>query len=89
MDTIDILKLFNVYASLDRAFPIEELVKIFGQDGNVEVNAACDEDTTQFTADWQTMNEKQQADILEIPFSVSGSMLNWCEALGTVLANDK
>ena len=52
------LKLFNHYycTSLNKALPIEELVKIFEQDGNVEVNAACDEDTTQFTADqWQSM----------------------------------
>ncbi|MEC8032094.1 MAG: leucine--tRNA ligase [Bacteroidota bacterium] len=88
------LKLFNHYycTSLDKALPIEELVKIFEQDGNVEVNAACDEDTTQFTADqWQSMNEKQQADIL-MKYRLAyrkESMVNWCEALGTVLANDE
>ena len=88
------LKLFNHYycASLDRAFPIEELVKIFEQDGNVEVNAACDEDTPHFTADeWQSMNAKQKADML-MKYRLAyrkESMVNWCEALGTVLANDE
>ena len=88
------LKLFNHYycASLDRALPIDRLVAMFEQKGNKDVVAACDEDTPHFTADeWQSMNAKQKADML-MKYRLAyrkESMVNWCEALGTVLANDE
>ena len=88
------LKLFNHYycTSLDKALPIDGLIKIFEQHGNLDVIAVCDENTPHFTADqWQSMTENQQADIL-MKYRLAyrkESMVNWCEALGTVLANDE
>ena len=72
--------------------PIDRLVAMFEQKGNKDVVAACDEDTPHFTADeWQSMNAKQKADML-MKYRLAyrkESMVNWCEALGTVLANDE
>ena len=55
-------------------------------------NAECDDNATQFTADeWKSFNAKSQAEVLlqyRLTF-LSEAMVNWCPALGTVLANDE
>jgi len=87
-------QLFNSYYSLteDKAKPIEELIQTFAENGNEGVYAACDEDTPSFTSEkWLSFSEKEKEDILQkyrLTF-LSETWVNWCEGLGTVLANDE
>ncbi|MDB2675574.1 leucine--tRNA ligase [Flavobacteriales bacterium] len=87
-------QLFNSYYSLteDKAKPIEELIQMFAESGNEGVYAACDEDTPSFTSEkWLSFSEKEKEDILQkyrLTF-LSETWVNWCEGLGTVLANDE
>ncbi|GAB3531671.1 leucine--tRNA ligase [Pontibacter brevis] len=88
------MQLFNSYYNhnTDKAEPIEELVKAFEQHGNKHVNAACDEETPAFSAEeWKQMSEQEQSEMLlryRLTF-VAEAVVNWCPALGTVLANDE
>lgn len=86
-------KMFNSYYdnAQDKALPIESLVKQLEERGTEGLNAACSEDLC-ITADrWKVMSEKEQQQVLmnyRIAY-LSETMVNWCEALGTVLANDE
>ena len=88
------MQLFNSYynQATDKAEPIVELVKEFEQNGNKNINAACDEETPAFSAeDWKQMNEQEQSEMLlkyRLTY-VAEAVVNWCPALGTVLANDE
>ncbi len=76
----------------DRAEAISGLVAAFEQNGNWEVQAACDEDAVPFTAaEWKSWSEKQKSEVLlqyRLAY-VADAFVNWCTALGTVLANDE
>ncbi len=75
----------------DSAEPVTELVARFEEDGNKNVKAACG-DVPEFTADqWKGFSEKEKADILmQYRIAYQGeTSVNWCPALGTVLANDE
>lgn len=76
----------------DRARPIEELVVRFRESGTTTINAATDEDLREFTAvEWNAFTEKEQQEILldyRLTF-LADTEVNWCPALGTVLANDE
>ncbi|MBL7694786.1 MAG: leucine--tRNA ligase [Ferruginibacter sp.] len=77
------LQLFNSYFcnTQKKARPISELVKKYETKGS-----------RHFTAEqWKAFSKKEQEDILmqrRLAFSAYGEV-NWCEALGTVLANDE
>ena len=75
----------------DAAKPISMLVDIFNEQGNARVKAACTE-TPIFTAEqWKSYDEKKQQEILmnyRIAYLADISV-NWCQKLGTVLANDE
>lgn len=77
---------------LDRARPISELVACFRESGTTTINAATEEDLRQFTAaDWNAFTEQEQQEILldyRLTF-LADTEVNWCPALGTVLANDE
>ncbi|MCU0444432.1 MAG: leucine--tRNA ligase [Microscillaceae bacterium] len=76
----------------DKAEPIEDLIKIFEQSGNQSVRAVCDEDTPSFTAqEWQNFSEEEKYKItLKYRLTyLADTFVNWCPALGTVLANDE
>lgn len=76
----------------DRAEPIETLVKRFATGGSIIVKAVCDEDVAVFTAEqWEKMPEEVQLhELLKYRLTyLKESMVNWCPALGTVLANDE
>jgi len=74
-----------------KAEPIANLIAQFEKGGNANVNAACSE-TPVFTADeWKAKNEKEQQELLlnyRLAY-LADTMVNWCPALGTVLANDE
>ena len=88
------IQLFNSWydKNEDKARFITELEDIFKQSGNAQVKAACSESTPTFTAeDWKDFSEKEKSDILmhyRLAY-LADSWVNWCEALGTVLANDE
>ncbi len=75
----------------NKAEPIDELIELFNKEGNKNIDASCNE-TPQFTADeWKNMSEKEQQQILlnyRIAY-LADTLVNWCPALGTVLANDE
>lgn len=74
-----------------KAEPIDKLIAEFEKNGNTKVNAACSE-VERFTADeWKRMDEQKQQQILlsyRLAY-LADTMVNWCPALGTVLANDE
>ncbi|NAS12697.1 leucine--tRNA ligase [Poritiphilus flavus] len=76
----------------DKARPISDLIPEFQASGNSSVNAACDEDTPHFTAEqWKAFKDKEQQQILlkyRLTY-LADTEVNWCPALGTVLANDE
>ena len=88
------LQLFQSWydTKLQQAQPIERLVAILRQAGNGHVKAACDEGTPIFTAKaWQQMPEQEQQQLLlkyRLAF-LADTTVNWCPALGTVLANEE
>ncbi|MCB9185217.1 MAG: leucine--tRNA ligase [Flavobacteriales bacterium] len=87
------LQLFDAWydSATDKARPIAELVAEFEKNGNATVNAHGDE-TEAFTADeWNSWDEaKQQSVLLNYRIAyLSEAFVNWCPALGTVLANDE
>ena len=76
----------------DKAVPISHLVNCFSEQGNTDLNAYCDADTPRFTSeDWSNFSKHQKEDVLQkyrLAF-LSDTWVNWCETLGTVLANDE
>ena len=88
------MQLFNAWYNNDKAKAehIDTLIAEFEKNGNSQVNAACDEDIPSFTAnEWKAFSAKEQSDILlgyRLTY-LSEMMVNWCPALGTVLANDE
>ena len=87
------LKMFGSWydKSLDKARPIEDLEKAFAEGGSAAVDAACN-DAPVFTAEqWNSFTPKEKSDILmHYRIAYQGeSTVNWCPALGTVLANDE
>ena len=87
------LKMFESWYdnTLKKARPISELESAFAEGGSAAVNAACG-DVKPFTAaEWNGFDEKQKSDVLmQYRIAYQGeTAVNWCPALGTVLANDE
>ena len=76
----------------DKAESICTLMQEFEKNGNTQVNAVCDDNITSFSADeWNAFSSKQQQKILlqyRLTY-LAETEVNWCAALGTVLANDE
>ena len=88
------MQLFNSWynKAADKAESIEKLVAHFEENGSAGINAVCDEDIKTFTAaEWKAMsNNDQQDELLKYRLTyLRESTVNWCAALGTVLANDE
>ncbi len=87
------LQLFGSFFNrqTSKAESIDSLVAVFENEGNKAHPCPGDEKIS-FTAEaWKAFDEKQQQDILmqyRLAFCGYGEV-NWCEALGTVLANDE
>ncbi len=87
------VRMFESYYCRDcnQARPIAELIPVFETQGNEGLNAACTTEMSFTAAEWNAMSETQKADTLmnyRLAYRAS-TMVNWCEALGTVLANDE
>lgn len=86
------LQLFNAYYDRreNKARPISELIKRFEKEGNPPQNGQPT--ARSFSAEeWKLWDEKKQQEILmdcRLAYCGYGEV-NWCEALGTVLANDE
>ncbi|WP_394974697.1 leucine--tRNA ligase [uncultured Croceitalea sp.] len=88
------IQLFNSWYNkeTDKAEAIETLIAVFEKDGNATVNAACDDDVNEFSAeDWKNYSSKEkQQTLLKYRLTyLADAEVNWCPALGTVLANDE
>ncbi|RLD29027.1 MAG: leucine--tRNA ligase, partial [Bacteroidetes bacterium] len=88
------IQLFESYycKDADKARPISELVEVFKAEGNTRINAVSDDDIEVFSADeWNSFSsEKQQEILLKYRLTyLAETEVNWCRALGTVLANDE
>lgn len=87
------LQLFNSFYNrrTNKAEPISNLIAMFEAEGSLAVDRRPST-VDQFTADeWKNFNEATKQSILmdyRIAYCGYGEV-NWCEALGTVLANDE
>ena len=87
------LKMFNHYycTEANKAQAISTLIAEFEEDGNLKTAAYTDNEK-KFTAEaWKSFSEQERSDIL-MHYRLAYrkvSFVNWCEELGTVLANDE
>ena len=74
-----------------QARPIHELVRHFEEEGTLDMDVAQTEPLVFSARDWRSMNEKeQQQTLMNYRIAYLGeTMVNWCQELGTVLANDE
>ena len=87
------LKLFNSWynKATDCAEDIQSLIAHFETQGTEALKAHTDSELSFTSTEWKNKNEKEQAAILmdyRLAF-LADSFVNWCPALGTVLANDE
>jgi leucyl-tRNA synthetase len=76
----------------DKAESICTLIQEFEKNGNANVNAVCDDNIAPFSEeDWKSFSSSAQQKILlqyRLTY-LAETEVNWCAALGTVLANDE
>jgi leucyl-tRNA synthetase len=87
------LQLFGAWynKAVERAEPIETLLAHLTARGTEGLNAACHGEPACTAAEWAAMNAAQREALLQhyrLAYR-SESLVNWCPALGTVLANDE
>ncbi|MDR5591612.1 leucine--tRNA ligase [Christiangramia sp. SM2212] len=76
----------------EKSRSISELEDIFVSEGNSRINAACDDDVEDFSAEaWNkfSADEKEQILLKYRLTYLAEAEVNWCPQLGTVLANDE
>ena len=87
------IKLFHSYYNnaTGKAAPISELIAHFEAEGTKGINVA-ESEALSFTAEeWRSWDKKKQMQtLMNYRLAYLGeTMVNWCAALGTVLANDE
>jgi leucyl-tRNA synthetase len=87
------IQMFNHYFdnNIKSAQPVENLVREFEINGNRKVNAANSADYFFSAAEWKAYTEREKQEILldyRLAYRAE-TLVNWCPALGTVLANDE
>jgi len=87
------IRMFNSYYCCDeqQARPISELIETFVLQGTKDLNIACTEELPFSAEEWKSFSEKKKQETLmnyRIAY-LADTMVNWCPALGTVLANDE
>ncbi len=88
------MQLFNSWYNLDtdQAEDISTLIEKLETMPAEEIYAVCDEDALPLLpSDWSTRSEEEkQSELLKYRLTyLKESTVNWCQALGTVLANDE
>ncbi|WP_156308377.1 leucine--tRNA ligase [Sphingobacterium endophyticum] len=88
------MKLFDAWYNkqADKAESIDTLISKFETSGSEGINAESDEEILSFTVDqWNNFSEvEKQKELLKYRLAyLRESTVNWCPALGTVLANDE
>ncbi|WP_293944949.1 MULTISPECIES: leucine--tRNA ligase [unclassified Sphingobacterium] len=88
------MKLFNSWYNkeTDKAEPIDTLIAKFSTNGSAAIQGVSDDDVLEFTSqEWKSFDEEtQQRELLKYRIAyLRESTVNWCAALGTVLANDE
>lgn len=87
------IQMFNHYfdTKLQKAQPIASLIKAFETSGTTGIEASCTEEMIFTAEEWKSKTEKDQQEVLlnyRIAY-LADLKVNWCPALGTVLANDE
>jgi leucyl-tRNA synthetase len=87
------IQMFNHYFDTEKqkALPVSALSEKFAVSGTADVKAHTTTDTSFTATEWNAMSEKQQQEML-LNFRIAylaDLKVNWCPALGTVLANDE
>jgi leucyl-tRNA synthetase len=87
------IQMFKHWFNTDtqKAEPIESLIAEFERNGNVKVHASCSQIGKFAATEWKQYPENQKQEILlnyRLAYRAN-TKVNWCPALGTVLANDE
>lgn len=87
------IKMFESYydTAADAARPIADLVAHLEQHGTKGLHAAASRELDLTPEQWKAMDSKEKSDTLmnyRLAY-LGNTMVNWCPALGTVLANDE
>lgn len=87
------LKMFNHYycTEANKAQAISTLIAEFEEDGNLKTAAYTDNEKKFTAQEWKSFSEQERSDIL-MHYRLAYrkvSFVNWCDELGTVLANDE
>ena len=87
------IQMFNHYydKTIGKAQPIESLIYHLTTNGTSGLSVACTEELSFTAKEWNDKNEQEQQNILlnyRIAY-LADLKVNWCPALGTVLANDE
>ena len=87
------VKMFESYYDTEKnkALPISLLVEQLEKDGTNNIHAATSNEESISAEEWKAMNEEEQQRFLmhyRIAYQAE-TKVNWCAALGTVLANDE
>ncbi len=88
------MQLFNSWYNQDsdKAESIDSLVAILKEKGSHGLKAVCDDEVKRISAaEWNALSTDEQYEYLlnfRLAF-LDDSVVNWCPALGTVLANDE
>lgn len=86
-------QLFNSWynKTSNKAEDIDTLITIFEKEGNQNIKAETAQENIFSAKNWNDYSEKEKSDILmnyRLTY-LSDTYVNWCPALGTVLANDE
>lgn len=87
------IKMFEHYYDNDaqKALPIDHLIKHLSDKGTSGLNASCSRELSLTASQWNNKSQTEQQEILlnyRLAY-LADTMVNWCPALGTVLANDE
>ncbi len=86
-------KMFNSYydKDLNKAMPIENLISHFEKNGTEGINAAQSTEMNFTAEEWNAFTAQNKSDaLMNYRIAYQGeTMVNWCQELGTVLANDE
>ncbi|MEY3416196.1 MAG: hypothetical protein RL060_307, partial [Bacteroidota bacterium] len=87
------IQLFNAWydKATDKAAKISDLISSFSKEGNVHVKAHTDFEGSFTATEWNSWTEEAQQKMLlnyRMAF-IANTTVNWCAALGTVLANEE